>query len=356
MKQHLLINQSRILTCSLLVSLVFFGSVSCSSSVQGTSPLQFSGATMGTTYTVTIVQSSSHISLEKIQAHTDQILTRINSSMSTYQPDSELSKFNRDQSTRWVPISSDLHRVVKEALRVSQLTEGAFDVSVGPIVDLWGFGPSPRQDTIPSDKDIRSKLATIGYTNLHLQENPPAMRKDVPTLSVDLSAIAKGYAVDQVAEYLESLQVPDYLVEIGGELRAKGHNAQGHSWNVAIEQPTPATLAIHRVVHLENHGVATSGDYRNFFEREGIRFSHTMNPKTGKPVTHNLSSVSVIAKSSMEADALATAFLVLGPEAGFALAEQEQIASLFLTIDADGFHEKATAGFVQYIDGQKHSI
>ncbi len=305
---------------------------------------------MGTSYTVTIAQSSSDIPVETIQSQIDHILVRINSSMSTYQSDSELSQFNRAQTTRWVPISSDLHRVMREALRVSELTEGAFDISVGPIVDLWGFGPSPRRNTIPSDEDIRSRLNSIGYTHLDIQDHPPSMRKDLPTLSVDLSAIAKGYAVDQVAEYLESLDLKNYLVEIGGELRASGYNAQGVPWKVAIEQPMPMTRAIHRVVQLESQGVATSGDYRNFFEREGLRFSHTINPKTGKPVTHNLSSVTVIAGSSMEADALATALLVLGPDAGLALAERERVASLFLTIDEDGSHEKATTRFSQYLE------
>ena len=175
------------------------------------------------------------------------------------------------------------------------------------------------------------------------------MRKDLSNLSVDLSAIAKGYAVDQVASYLDSLEVSNYLVEIGGELRAKGQNAQGHPWNVAIEQPNPSTRSVHRVVHLQNQAVATSGDYRNFFERDGIRFSHTINPKTGRPVTHNLSSVTVLAESSMKADALATAFLVLGPEVGYELAQREEVASLFITANEDGFFEQATSALQAYL-------
>ncbi len=305
---------------------------------------------MGTTYKVTIVEPSSSIILKAVQSQTDEILARINASMSTYQADSELSKFNRERTTEWVPVSADLYTVVQEALRVSHLTKGAFDVSVGPIVDLWGFGPSPRQGTIPSDEAIRARLNSIGYVHLHLQDDPPAIRKDQPTLSIDLSAIAKGYGVDKVAEHLESLHITNYLVEIGGELRARGHNAQGLAWNVAVELPAPATRAVHRVLHLEHQGIATSGDYRNFFEREGTRFSHTINPKTGRPVTHNLSSVTVIAESSMKADALATALLVMGPEAGLALAQREQVASLFLTMDEDGFHEQATTGFAQYAE------
>ena len=348
MTDYCFINQSCIRT--VFLTIVFLGCASCSSSVQGTSPLQFSGQTMGTTYAVTIVEPSTNISVETTQRHVDHILARINASMSTYQPDSELSRFNRAHTTNWVPISLDLYLVLKEALRVSHMTTGAFDVSVGPIVDLWGFGPSPRHTTIPSDEAIRTRLDSIGYQHLHLQDDPPAMRKDHPALSVDLSAIAKGYGVDQVVGYLESRHITNYLVEIGGELRANGHNTQEKPWKVAVEQPTPITQAIHRVLHLEGQGIATSGDYRNFFEREGIRFSHTMNPNTGKPVTHNLSSVTVVAETTMKADALATAFLVLGPKEGFALAQREHVASLFLTVDADGVHEQATTDFAQYSD------
>ncbi|GJL53627.1 MAG: FAD:protein FMN transferase [Nitrospirales bacterium] len=303
---------------------------------------------MGTTYAVTIVDPSLQTSRSTIHMQIEQILARITMSMSTYHTDSELSQFNRNQTTQWVSVSPDLHRVVQEALQVGELSSGAFDVSIGPLVDLWGFGPSARQDTIPSDEAIRARLRAVGYAHLQVQDDPPAIRKTLPALSIDLSAIAKGYAVDQVAEYLTSLQFTNYLVEIGGELRAHGHNAQGNPWNVAIEQPMPRARSIQRVVRLKNHSVATSGDYRNFFERDGMRFSHTLNPITGKPVTHTLSSVTVISESSMKADALATALLVLGPVAGFALAEQEQIASLFLTIDKDGVHEKVTTGFTHF--------
>ncbi|WP_447970784.1 FAD:protein FMN transferase [Nitrospira sp. M1] len=348
MTHYFFMNRVCLLSCfiaSILVSLA-----SCSSFVRDTAPLTFSGSTMGTTYTVTIVDPSLQTSRSTIHAHIEQILDRITTSMSTYQADSELSQFNRNQTTQWVSVSPDLHRVVKEALQVGELSSGAFDVSVGPLVDLWGFGPSARQNIIPSNEAIHARLRAVGYAHLQVQDDPPAIRKTLPALSVDLSAIAKGYAVDQVAEYLTSLQFTNYLIEIGGELRAHGHNAQENPWNVAIEQPMPMKRSIQRLVRLEHHSVATSGDYRNFFERDGIRFSHTINPKTGKPVTHHLSSVTVISESSMNADALATALLVLGPEAGFALAEQEQIASMFLTIDEDGFHEKVTTEFTQYLE------
>ena len=244
---------------------------------------------------------------------------------------------------------------MKEALRVSRLSGGAFDISVAPLVDLWGFGPSSREDTIPSDADVQARLKLTGYTHLYLQENPRAMRKDLPSLSVDLSAIAKGYAVDQVVSYLDSLNLSDYLVEIGGELRAKGNNAQGHPWNVAIEQPNSKVRTVHRVVHLENQAVATSGDYRNFFERGGVKFSHTINPNTGRPITHNLTSVTVIAESCMKADALATAFLVLGPEAGYALARREQVASLFISTNDDGYLERATPAIQAHLGTGKET-
>ena len=220
-------------------------------------------------------------------------------------------------------------------------------MTVGPLVNLWGFGPVPRGDTIPSDTEIREALQKVGYTKIHTQISPPAIKKDRPDIQIDLSAIAKGYAVDQVADYLDRSRVLDYLVEIGGELRAKGKNAEGTAWRVGIEKPVPNKRAVHQVLHLRDQAMATSGDYRNYFEKNGQRFSHTINPRTGRPITHNLASVTVINPSSMRADAMATALMVLGPEVGYELAERQKLAALFILRDSDGFQERATPKFGQ---------
>ena len=321
----------------------------CSQQSQPGELIRLTGDTMGTTYTVKVKTLPSGMDLSTLQAGVAGILERINGRMSTYKKDSELSSFNNRATTEWVGVSAETALVVHEALRISRLTGGAFDITVGPLVNLWGFGPSRRKDAPPSDNTIQKTLASVGYAQIHVRESPPGIRKDQPHLEIDLSAIAKGYAVDQVAEYLESQTLSDYLVEIGGEIRAKGEKAAGTPWKVAIERPVPEERAVLRLLHLGGKAMATSGDYRNFFEQEGQLFSHTINPRTGKPVTHTLASVTVLSNSCMEADALATGLMVLGPEAGFSLAQREKFPALFVTRTAEGFEEKATPEFDQFL-------
>lgn len=316
---------------------------SCSQEKGKTGLVEWTGSTMGTNYTVKGSNLPPEFTPVLIQRDIEAILDRINRKMSTYQEDSELSKFNRAKTTDWIPVSSESVFVIAAALQVSRLTDGAFDITVGPIVNLWGFGPTISEAVFPTDEMIQETLQTVGYQHIFIQDTPPALRKDLPDVQIDLSAIAKGYAVDQVAEYLESIELHDYLIEIGGELRGKGKNSQGETWKVAIEKPDPRQRAIHGVVQLQNKGMATSGDYRIFFERNGQRYSHTINPRTGRPITHELASVTVISHSTMLADALATGLMVLGPDSGFHLAEQEKLSALFITKGNGGFHEKVTS-------------
>jgi len=311
--------------------------------------VQLIGATMGTAYTVKIPRVPGSIAADTLQAEIDQILTQINRQMSTYDPESELSRFNRNSSTAWVPVSPELLLVVQEAQRVSQLTAGAFDVTVSPLVNLWGFGPTVTDDDIPTDAAITEAQTRIGYQQLKTRDTPPALRKTIPDLEVDLSAIAKGYAVDQLAEYLETLGISDYMVEIGGELRVKGHNAQGNPWRIAIEKPTPNERTVKRIALLTDRGIATSGNYRNFFERDGQRYSHAIDPGTGRPIRHELASVSVIHPSVTMADALATGLIIMGSEKGLQLAEQQGLAALFIVIKNGGFEEKTTSAMASYL-------
>ena len=329
---------------SLCLSLLVLSLVlsSCVQEDQAGSSVLFSGQTMGTTYTVKVRNMPEDLLLTSLREGIDQILERVNSRMSTYREDSEISLFNQSTSTDWSKVSPETVRVINEALRVSNLTNGAFDVTVAPLVNMWGFGPAPKTIEIPSQDIIKERLPSVGYRHLHTQASPPAIRKDQPNLQIDLSAIAKGYAVDQVAEYLESLSIPHFLVEIGGELRGKGHNSTGFPWKVAIEKPAPGERTIHRVLYLQSHAMATSGDYRNFFEKNGQRFTHTINPQTGQPVTHQLASVTVVRASCMEADALATGLMVLGPEDGYKLAVQEKFPVLFVSRTQKGFEETMT--------------
>lgn len=315
----------------------------------GPEPVQFSGRTMGTGYTVKAVGVPETIDAQTLQARIDAILAGINRRMSTYDQNSELSRFNRNPSTEWVAISDELALVIKEALRISRVSGGAFDPTVGPLVNLWGFGPEMKDDEVPSQEALDAARARVGYEKVELRAAPSALRKARGDIYLDLSAVAKGYAVDRVAAYLESLNIPDYMVEIGGELRAKGHNPRGEPWNIAIEKPVPGEQSIQRIVQLTGDGVATSGDYRNFFEKDGQRYSHAIDPHTGWPIHHRLASVTVIDPSCMHADALATTLLVLGPEAGFELAQRQDLAAFFIVIDHDGFVEKTTAKFNRYL-------
>ena len=331
---------------ALLIGIVWLLSA-CQPATPPRALTELRGATMGTTYTVKLVDLSAELELDRIQAEIDAILERVNGQMSTYLHDSELSQFNRGQTTEWLTISQQLADVMQQAQHVSRLSAGAFDITVGPLVNLWGFGPSPGADQLPSDQDVHEAMKRVGYQRLEVRGSPPAMRKDRPDLYVDLSAIAKGYAVDLVAAYLQSLQIEDYMVEIGGEIQAKGRNAKDSLWRIAVEKPSTGSRSLHKVIELDNVGIATSGDYRNYFETEGRRYSHTIDPRTGRPVTHKLASVTVAHPSTMQADAMATALMVLGPEAGYHFAEQQGLAAFFIVKGEDGFYDKSSTAFRQ---------
>ena len=304
---------------------------------------------MGTTYTVKVRPVPTSIELDELHANIEHILAEVNSTMSTYDPGSELSRLNRNPSTDWVDISDGLLVVLQAALVTSELTGGVFDVTVGPLVNLWGFGPDMKEDDVPSDAAIADAMVRTGYRRIHLRDSPPAVKKERSDIYIDLSAIAKGYAVDRVADYLGSLGIANYLVEIGGELRGKGLNPEDKPWSIAIEKPVPGERTVERVIHITDQGMATSGNYRNFFEKDGRRYAHIIDPRTGKPIAHELASVSVVSDSCMNADAMATALLALGPEAGFALAEQQGLAVFFITIETNEFREKYTLAFEPYL-------
>jgi thiamine biosynthesis lipoprotein len=307
--------------------------------------VEISGMTMGTSYHVKLIGMPAGVQKESLGGQINSLLDGINARMSTYDQQSELFDFNASDSTNWIDSSAELVSVVGEALHVSKLTDGAFDVTVAPLVDLWGFGPAERQEQLPSPAEIAAATSRVGYTHLNVRDLPPSVRKDLPGLHIDLSAIAKGYAVDRIAELLESLDIDNYLVEIGGELRGRGYNNTGSQWRIGIEQPSFADRSVHTVIVIDDVGIATSGDYRNYFERDGVRYSHTIDPRSGRPIDHRLASVTVVDSSTAKADALATALMVLGPEEGYRLAEREDIAACFIIRANDGFIERQTPSF-----------
>jgi thiamine biosynthesis lipoprotein len=296
--------------------------------------LAISGPTMGTTYSIKVPDPPPKIDAAAVRAAANEVLDRIDRSMSGYRADSEISRFNSATSTQWFDVSSDLATVVDAALQVSQQSGGAFDITVGPLVAAWGFGASGEPIDLPAEARLSELRAQVGYEKLHARLDPPALRKEDPGLLVDLNGIAPGYAVDLLAQKLQSMAIEHFMIDIGGEVRAQGRNARGQLWRIAVERPVDAEPEPYAIVQLDNASVATSGEYRHYFDRNGRRYSHTIDPRTGRPVAHSLASVVVISSTSMYADAWATALNVLGTAEGHALATKLDMPVLF--IDAEG--------------------
>lgn len=301
------------------------------------------GDTMGTHYRVSVV--APRHSARELQAGIQERLDEVDAAMSTWRADSELSRFNAQAVTDWVAVSPGLYVVLQTAAAISEITDGAFDVTVGPIVNLWGFGPDRRPSAPPADEALAAARARVGHRLLHLADAPPRVRKDRGDIYVDLSAIAKGYAVDRVADWLATAGYRDFLVEVGGEIRSRGRRADGSPWQVGVAWPDAGSADVARVLALNETALATSGDYRQYFEFEGRRYSHEIDPATGKPIAHALASVTVLDAACMRADALATGLLVLGPERGPALARRLGIAALFLVHREHGFETLTTGRF-----------
>lgn len=332
---------------SVLLLLVFLLSA-CQQQVEQTVyPLQYSDGIMGTSFTVKVSSLPDSVKSDEVKIQIKSLLDQLNGQMSTYQKDSELSVINQNTSSEWLAVSDSLYTVLKQADLISKMSNGAFDITVGPLVNLWGFGPDDMLFTAPVDEEITQQLLGVGFKNLLFDDEKKQIKKLNPSLYLDLSAIAKGYAVDRVGLLLETIGIKDYMVEIGGELRLKGLNSHQKPWRIAVEKPTAEKRMIQKVLPLTNISLATSGDYRNFFEVDGARFSHTIDPRTGKPITHKLASITILSDTTMKADALATALMVLGSEQGYQLAEKEKIAALFIIKTKDGFIEKASSSFVE---------
>ena len=328
-----------------LIGLAFL--VSCSDAPK---QIRFSGDTMGTTYNVTLFSKDPRHSQAEIQKKVETVLAQVNAQMSTYDPDSELSRFNQHQSTQPVVISRALERVVTRAMQISEQTDGLLDITVGPLVNLWGFGPQARPEQVPSEDQLKAVREYVGYQKLTLDNHQ--LSKQHPSIYVDLSTIAKGYGVDRVAYLLDDLDITQYLIEIGGEIRTRGGKPDGKSWRLAVEKPVSTERSIQQVVSFNEGALATSGDYRNFYQENGRRFSHIINPLTAEPIQHNLVSASVYAEDCMSADAYATALLVMGTEQAKAFVKQHQIATMLIYKTDDGFAEWVSPAFEPLLTAQ----
>ena len=311
--------------------------------------LALNGLTMGTTYSVKINADNAFVEKNQISDDIDEILSEINQSMSTYIKESELSNINFSTISDWQSISDDLFEVIDHAINVSLKTNGAFDITIAPLVNLWGFGPDKFQDKIPTDEIVELTKKNTGYKKISIDKSLKKISKLDPNLHIDLSGIAKGFAVDKIARYLDKRGFKNYLVEIGGELIGKGLNKDNEIWQIGIENPDNNSDTIKRIIQLKDMAMATSGNYMNYFEKDGIRYSHTINPVTGKPIKHKLASVTVLDNSAMNADALATAFMVLGSEKALSLANNLEIAIYLIIKDGKRFEEKYNDYFIPYL-------
>ncbi len=330
-----------------LVLIVVIGSILLlTSQPEPSAATHLTGRTMGTTYSIKFY-SEQEADSQAIQNEIDNLLVLINQQMSTYDPESELSKFNKWDSTEPFKLSEDTLFVLREALRLGVMSNGILDVTVGPLVNLWGFGPEARPESVPEQKAIDNVKAKTGLDKLQLLDD--AVIKTEQSLYVDLSTIAKGYAVDKVAELLQSYGFSTYLVEIGGEMRVAGQKPDGKGWIIAVEKPITTERAVQQLLNIGNNAIATSGDYRNYYEKDGVRYSHLIDPRTGYPISHNLVAVTVVHPSSMTADGLATALNVMGKDEALLVAKENNLDVLLITREMGEFKEYTSGNFSRYI-------
>lgn len=305
----------------------------------------FGGETMGTTYTVKIAgRALTPPHIERLRADVQSALDGVDHAMSLHRPASELRRFNA-QPAGMVALSADFSAVLHEACAVAAWSDGAFDPTVAPLVDVWGFGAAPVS-AAPSAAALATQRKAVGFKGLTLDPERRAAAKAHDAMALDFGGVAKGFGVDAAARALAAQGFDNFMVEAGGEVRAQGLNAAGRPWAIGVEQPDAWPQRARLVLPVSDGAVATSGDYRNVIEHDGRRYAHEIDPRTGAPIARGLASVTVVADDAMHADALATALIVMGPDEGRARAERAGIAALFITRDAaGGLHDAPTVAF-----------
>ncbi len=311
--------------------------------------IQLSGAAQGTRYNITLLAGEQLLDTAALQQRIEQRLAELDRSLSNYRDDSDVENLNRAPIGEWIAVDDDLYAVLRLSMAVSWLSNGAFDVTVAPLVKLWGFGSAEPRAEPPTAAEIASARQNIGFQHLELDLTASRVRK-MRAVQIDLAGVAQGYSVDALAQLLDRAGLDDYLVELGGELRAKGLSPRGTPWRIAIEQPTAAPGSVQQALLLSDVAVSTSGDYRDYFEKDGVRYSHTLDASTGRPIAHGLASVTVIHPECGYADALSTAIMVLGPERGLALAEQHQLAVYLIVRGEHGFETRHSTAFASYLE------
>ncbi len=311
------------------------------------------GASMGTSWTVRLGNIPADVSVPTLRSEIEALLERVNAQMSTYREDAEISRFNRAAAGEVLTMPEDFTRVLTAALALAEATGGAYDPTVGPLVNLWGFGPDPSLDRVPPEDELAAARRRVGWQRIVFNPGSGALTQ-TGGLMLDFSSIAKGYAVDLIAEHLQQHGIDNHLVDIGGDLRTRGQRPDGRPWRIAIERPLAESREVHSVLTLGDLAMATSGSYRNFFREQGRDFSHSIDPRSGYPVQHALVSVTVLHESCMQADALATALSVLGPVEGLTFAREHGLAVMMLVAGDDAVEEIKTPEFARKLDQGAH--
>ena len=306
------------------------------------------GETMGSAWTVKIAGVLPRPAAD-LQSGAQARFEAVNQALSTYRANSALSRFNDEASGGWVNIDPELAAVLRYALTLAARSDGAYDVTVGPLVNLWGFGPDPATNRVPDAAAIEAARARVGWRKVQVDATADRARKQ-PGMRIDLSSLGKGRGVDRVAEYLDAQGVTNYLIDLSGKLRARGRNPRGDAWQVAVEQPAAddpsgAPRIVPAVVALHDRSIATAGDYRRFFESGGRHYSHIIDPRTGSPVEHATLSATALGATCMEADALATMFMVMDPDAALRVAESGNVPALLISREGGGFRLHSSSGW-----------
>ncbi|WP_029978393.1 FAD:protein FMN transferase [Pseudomonas sp. PH1b] len=309
-----------------------------------------SGPTMGSSWSVQYVRHADGPAASLVQVEVEGILAEVDRQMSTYRSDSDIERFNALPADSCQPMPEPVLQLVRVGEQLSRDSDGAFDLTVEPLLDLWGFGPQGREEKVPSASALAEVRQRVGHGHLRIEGQE--LCKDAP-VEVDFNSIAAGYAVDRIAVRLTQLGIDSFLAEATGELKAVGRKPDGSPWRIALEEPRDDQQVAQRVIALDGYGVSTSGDYRNYFEQDGQRYSHTFDARLGQPITHTLASVTVIHPSALMADGLSTLLLILGPEAGWDYAEKHRIAGFFVMRSATGFVTRSNPAFDALLAGQK---
>ena len=324
-----------------LVSTLVLALSGCDSNAERVEVL--SGPTMGSTYTIKYVFNASTTAADAVGVEVQSILDEVDRQMSTYRLDSDIARFNQSPANTCLPMPQPVLDLAQYGYELSRSSDGAFDLTLGPLLNLWGFGPQARAKHVPSAADIAKAKTQIGYQHVRVVGNQLCKDADV---QVEFNSIAAGYTVDRISERFTELNIDSYMIEVTGELIAKGRKPDGSAWRIALEQPLgDGQRVIQRVLEIDGYGINTSGDYRNYFEENGVRFSHTIDPQVGAPISHRLASVTVVDPSALHADGLGTVLLVLGPERGLAFAEERKIAAFFVMRDGEGFATQVSSEF-----------